>query len=408
MFGAFLLVFVAFLAGCSGASSSNAYTPGSTTRTLTSYVTVSNTAITTYAFNTTKRVCYQISMYTNPCATARQDLGLNGNWLDFSCNVVEGLATSSYASTTNILNATYVSLQTDDLPNYDSNYYPTSGSYNFTANGFTVTGLFDTLYQSYTTAFPDPNSISAQNVTMYVPLNPTEASPPKSQTMGMGAVGMALNGVMIFDDVAAGTDNIFAEDGSFDQCGGHPQSNGEYHYHGEPFALSYNDDRLIGVMRDGFFIYGRNDNSNYTSDYASSTYIIEPGSIANGYRDNGLSSQGGDTLTGTSSDMYIYGGHVGVPPTGGQSIFHYHLTEWKACYDESGGTKSADDGETYDSYNTPTGTCSGQWVDAWLLTGHGNGGVFQTLPSGLTGQTPSQSTTAIRYYYGTPANCTGC
>src|SRR4051812_39198947 len=42
-------------------------------------------------------------------------------------------------------------------------------------------------------------------------------------------------------------------------AGGHPQGTGIYHYHSEPYALSYDDGNFIGVMRDGYAIYGRKD-----------------------------------------------------------------------------------------------------------------------------------------------------
>jgi hypothetical protein len=77
-------------------------------------------------------------------------------------------------------------------------------------------------------------------------------------------------------------------------------------------------------------------------------------------------------------------------------------------------TKSGDDGTTFDSAGTfdqpAASTCNGIWVDAWFLTGHGNGGVFSQVPaiSGSTNQAPSQTQAAVRYYYGTPATCTAC
>ena len=59
----------------------------------------------------------------------------------------------------------------------------------------------------------------------------------------------------------APTDACYAatEYESFDRCQGHPQMRGMYHYHSEPYAISYDDDHLIGVMRDGYFVYGRRD-----------------------------------------------------------------------------------------------------------------------------------------------------
>ena len=88
-----------------------------------------------------------------------------------------------------------------------------------------------------------------------------------------------------------------------------------YHYHAEPYALTYDDDALIGVMRDGYFVYGRRDADGST-----------PGTLA-------AQIAGG---TGDDNTLYIYGGHTGTAPSSADSnAFHYHLTEWKGCFDET-------------------------------------------------------------------------
>jgi hypothetical protein len=378
-----ILLVSALMCGCGSTSNSVGGSTGPT-RAINANTTFIQNITTT--FQSTTSVCAQVSRNTSSCQSARTTLGLTGNWLNFSCNVVLGLADGSGNATTNIGSAVYVTLVNEDLPDYTSNYYPTTGSYSFSANGYTVAGTFASLYVAFAPAFPDPNIIATRNGTMKVPINPAQAA-AESQTMGMGTVGMAINGVFIYDSVAGNTDNIFAESGSFDQCGGHPDPSSVYHYHGEPRSISYNDNNLIGVMLDGFFVYGRN-------NYDGST----PGSTAS-------------ILTaGNASNIYIYGGDVGADPVlGTGNSFHYHTTEWVGCYQETGGVKSPNDGETQDTFNTPSGgACGGTWVDTWFLTGHGNGGVFATLPGGLSGESPSQTITATRYYYGTPGTCSNC
>lgn len=371
------------------------------TRTLTAFSVASGTTATT-GFSTKPGTCSELTEDTSSCLASRSALGLTGNWLAFSCNVVLGLATSSQASTSSLSDAVYVSLTSHDLPDYDSNYYPSTGTYDFTAYGYTVTGAFSALSAPFSTFFPDPNTIAAHDVTMYVPIAPTAAA-SESQAMGGlngGAEGMAINGVSIFDSAAGQTDSIFAESGSFDECGGHPDVMSTYHYHAEPYALSYDDDHLIGVMRDGFFIYGRRDADGST-----------PGTLA-------LQQAAG---TGAGNLLYVYGGHTGTAPSPSDtSAFHYHLTEWKGCYDETAAgpgtsTKYKDDGISYDpsgTFDKPAETsCAGLWVDAWFLTGHGNGGTFMVVPTfsqGEVGQAPSQTVAATRYFYGTPGPCTGC
>lgn len=368
------------------------------TRSLTAFSSPNGTTVAT-GFGTSPGSCPELTRDTSSCQSARAALGLTGNWLAFSCNVVEGLATSSQATTTSISSAAYVTLAFEDLPDYTSNYYPTTGSYDFDAYTYTVTGTFDSLYASFSTYFPDPNFIADKTFTLYVPLAPQAAASESQSMSGMngGVEGVTLNGVGVFDSAAGATDNIFAEAGSFDECGGHPDNMSTYHYHAEPYSISYQDDRLIGVMRDGFFIYGRQDADGST-----------PGTLAN-------QESGG---TGTDNLIYIYGGHTGAAPsTADTNPFHYHLTEWKGCYDETKPgngppTKLDDDGATYDpsgTFNSPaTTTCNGTWVDAWFLTGHGNGGVFAQVPENLQTEAPAQTQVANRYFYGTPGPCTGC
>ncbi len=338
--------------------------------------------------------CKLLTRDTTSCQSARTALGLSGNWLKFSCNVTLGLANGSGTAVTNIGSATYVTATSTDLPDHHSNYFTTTGTYSFTANSASVCGNYTDMHETYTPSYNDPNMIASQSLVMYFPLTTVNPSTTGGATMGMGMVGMAVDGVAIYNNLAANTDNIFAEAGSFDNCEGHPsaENGGTYHYHSEPTSISYDDNNVIGIMRDGYWIYGR-------KDFTGSS-PLRPGSIA-------------AVGTSTSGDMYVYGGHAGADPiTGTGSTFHYHLSEWKGCYDQTGGTHNSTDGATYDDNNTPntgTVTCGGSWVDAWFLTGHGNGGVFNTVPSGIGTQAPSQTATGTRKYYGrAPAFCTNC
>ncbi len=383
--------------GSSSTSSTSSSSGGSTTRSLTAFTSPTGKTVST-GFATTAGSCAQVTEDTSSCKAAREALGLSGNWLEFSCNVVEGLADASMAATTSMSDAKYVTLSVVSLPNYASNYYATSGSYSFSANGYTVEGDFSALNQSYTTYFPNPSFVQVQALTVPIPLSPAPSA-SKSQVMVGGPIGVAKNGVILYDSAAGGTDSIFAESGSFDQCGGHPNAM-TYHYHAEPYALTYDDDALIGVMRDGYFVYGRRDADGST-----------PGTLA------------AQIAAGTGDDnlLYIYGGHTGTAPSSDdKNGFHYHLTEWKGCFDETvpsmanpgPPTKKSDDGMAYDpagTFNTPAATtCNGVWADAWFLSGHGNGGVFAMTNASLVTQSPSQTTMATRYYYGTPAACTAC
>jgi len=356
----------------SGSSSSSGGSTTTTTRTVDANTTVSTAVTTTYG-----GICNKLTRDTSSCQSARTALGFSGNWLLFSCNVVLGLVDSSGNSVSSYSSATYVTATITDLPDYTSNYYATSGTYSFTANSATVSGNFSDMYSAYTTSFPDPSYIAQQSMVAKIPITPDVN---QTDTQGFGMVGVALNGVSILDSAAANTDSIFAESGSFDQCQGHPnsQNGGTYHYHTEPYSLSYDDNNVIGIMLDGYWIYGRKDHDG--------TY----------------------PTVGTSGNVFTYGGHTGSSPYDGTgNAFHYHVTLWTACYDEyhSGGTTNSysDDGASTCTHMSG-GVTTGTLVNGYFLTGHGNGGVFRTIPTGATNQT----TTAHRYFYGTPGTCTGC
>ncbi|MFK8015942.1 MAG: YHYH protein [Gammaproteobacteria bacterium] len=91
--------------------------------------------------------------------------------------------------------------------------------------------------------------------TLRVPVNPTIAA--TSTATGLGAVGIAVSGAPIFNDEEG--PNIALNTGvisGFDRNGAHtgPQT---YHYHLEPRAITNDDDALVGIIADGFFLYGR-------------------------------------------------------------------------------------------------------------------------------------------------------
>lgn len=328
--------------------------------------------------------CDKVTRDVSSCKAAREALGLTGDWLSFSCAVELSLADASKSAVTSYASATYVVLKSVGLPDHLSNYYPTSGNYTFTSNSKSYTGTYSSMYSAYTTTYPNPNTLSQQSYTAYIPINPVATS---HATMAMGAVGFAIDGSALFSTLAANTDNIFAEAGSFDKCQGHPEQLGQYHYHTEPYTISYQDTNLIGVMRDGYFVYGRYDNGGTTElDVSSKT-----------------------------SDAYIYGGHTGTAPTTGTgSRFHYHATKHYGCYHRTIGaspTVYADDGNvTVDGTDPCTGpTSGGTKVTAYFVSGHGNGGTFATLPTPTDATAMKNTTAAIRYYYGSVAgDCAAC
>jgi YHYH protein len=166
-------------------------------------------------------------------------------------------------------------LESEGIPDHASPYWPTDNPlYKAQIDGHTVT----------------PGSLAEQTFVMTIPKNPAEAS-TKEET-ALGPIGMALNGVAIYNDREGGNVEVNAETlSTFDVGGGHSGPGGLYHYHFEPSFIGDDDDTMIGHLRDGFPVYARRD--------ADGTY---PG------------------------DLDSNGGHVGATAEYPDGIYHYHCS----------------------------------------------------------------------------------
>ena len=108
----------------------------------------------------------------------------------------------------------------------------------------------------------NPNTIRKQNYTFKIPRHPVKAE--KITKTPMGPIGVAINGVPFYNPYnAQGADA--AKNEVFDECCGHPDPGGRYHYHIYPKCVhtSFKDEAgqhssLIGYAFDGFAIYGPN------------------------------------------------------------------------------------------------------------------------------------------------------
>lgn len=176
-------------------------------------------------------------------------------------------------------------IETTDVPDHGSPYF-------VDANGTPVTG-WETYTGSNAQFHQNFNRISAKTITFRIPLNPSPAT--VTQTTPLGAMGVAVNGVLIFNQYAAGFSPLgLMEINSFDQYNGHPTGQNQYHYHIEPLYLTdtLGVDALIGVLMDGYPVYGPMEN--------------------------------GVTLTG--GDLDAFHGHTGPTPEYPEGTYHYHVT----------------------------------------------------------------------------------
>jgi len=204
------------------------------------------------------------------------------------------------SSVTISLEGNYVVLKSNGLPDHKSPYYQ-------------GTQWAAAQYEAYNGSNPNfminPNRIAAQNLTYKIPVSPAAASTHESTPMG--PMGISVNGVPIFNQYAAGGMPLTGEINSFDQYNGHPQMQGQYHYHVEPLYITTakGKDALIGFLLDGFPIYGPLEN--------------------------------GSTLT--NADLDIYHGHTTATVDYPNGIYHYHITADAPYINGSGfyGTKGS-------------------------------------------------------------------
>ena len=107
------------------------------------------------------------------------------------------------------------------------------------------------------------------SATLRIPLTPTLAD--ETTATALGSIGIAISGAAIFNDQEGNGPLGGGVVTGLDFTGAHIGPS-VYHYHLEPLYLSDDDSSLIGVLTDGFFIYGRKCNStgSYPTDLDAS------------------------------------------------------------------------------------------------------------------------------------------
>lgn len=177
---------------------------------------------------------------------------------------------------------TYLTITSHNEPDHKSMYYSQNNS----------------LYEAYSEPNnPDfkknPNSIESQNFVYKIPRFPVKAT--THQSTPYGPMGISVNSVAFFNQNAAPGDDILEELNTFDQYEGHPAQKGDYHYHIEPVWLTetLGDDAFLGVLLDGFPVYGPVENNKRL----------------------------------TNDDLDDYHGHTSATAEFPKGIYHYHVTD---------------------------------------------------------------------------------
>ncbi len=144
-----------------------------------------------------------------------------------------------------------VVIETTGVPNHPTPYYSSSHPLYIAP---TVTS------ESQMTPTRIDTSGRDFEASLTVSSNPQTAS--STTATQLGAIGIAVSGAFIFND-QEGAGPLDAAAGSLDYAGAHIGPS-VYHYHLEPLAFTNDDENLVGIISDGFFIYGRQCNSTGT------------------------------------------------------------------------------------------------------------------------------------------------
>jgi len=197
--------------------------------------------------------------------------------------------------------ADYMVVESTNRPEHKSYYWQATNAlyeaYTFATNLYKYAATKTAAGYTGTPASAGPNMILEQSITLKMPISPAVASTKTATTFS--TMGLALNGVSFFDENASPPDLITDELFTFDQCTGHPQNSGLYHYHADPICLirdlggsvtdnssivsgttySWIEDNktngglLLGFVMDGFPVYGPVGDNHTDSDNASTPSI---------------------------------------------------------------------------------------------------------------------------------------
>lgn len=135
-----------------------------------------------------------------------------------------------------------------------------------------------------------PGNIDDFNGSFSLTVNADPELASSSSATGLGAIGFAISGAVIYNDEEGPNVPLDNAVGSLDFNGAHtgPQS---FHYHLEPVSITNDDSELLGIISDGFFIYGRR--CSETGDYPD--------------------------------DLDESGGHIGATEFSDEDEYHYHI-----------------------------------------------------------------------------------
>jgi hypothetical protein len=190
---------------------------------------------------------------------------------------ITSVVQSKYFNSSNVsFDGNSITINSNGLPEHKTPYW----------------GVGNALYEDFPNGYHANvnTTMEAHNYSMTIPTKPNVTTSHEETTLG--PIGMALNGVPIYNDREGGNVPLDALTiTTFDYSGAHPGPGKDYHYHTTGRYTSEDDAKLIGFLRDGFPIYGRKD--------ADGSY---------------------------PSNLDSYGGHTGTTTEFSEAIYHYHAS----------------------------------------------------------------------------------
>ncbi|CAM4089510.1 YHYH protein [Zobellia nedashkovskayae] len=177
-------------------------------------------------------------------------------------------------ATTIYLDGSEVVIETTGLPNHETVYW----------------GEDSSLYKDEPDVALTPSIMTSNNNATTIRVDATPDLTGNTVETQFNTIGIAVSGSSLFND-QEGAGALDQAAASLDWTGAHIGP-GVYHYHLEPIAFTNDDDKLVGILVDGVFLYGRK-----------------------------------CTTTGTyPTDLDESGGHVSTTQyTDGEEEYHYHI-----------------------------------------------------------------------------------
>ena len=219
----------------------------------------------------------------------------------FGTGVADFISKTFTCVTVTVSGTNYV-FKTSSVPTYKSYYWGSTSS------------LYENAFYANSTGsnYGNPNKILSQNYTITVPITNTTTTAP---TSAYGAIGVATNGIVIYNDQAAPGDSLTSEYYTFDTSQCHPTNTGSYHYHVEPPKISNTDSALVGIAMDGYLIFGKLHDTNSTGN-------------TTGFTLGGTTSSTKCTSTPTTLPTtwtYKSNYETNTNHTAGTNSYHYHI-----------------------------------------------------------------------------------